>query len=361
MSRISYDSMTTLSITDFKDLCDTLSRFADIRETAKEPRDRVVMQVGGGRMKFIAGTEDTTVVVDAGPAEGKAKAVVKARLLLHAAKAVRGRGSVRIEVNRAGALLEASTGGRVTLASFTSLVPDFVRPPKKSEASTVRDHPGFGLASRVFPAITSKHHPCDKVYLTSADKLLYLTATDQRSFGRWAMSSGMAFEGSLGALPRDLFPAMRDLVEPGPLAFGDGRVAIRSGRFLVGARLLGEAVSWANELPEASDNVQVVAERKPLIDALRGMAGSDAHARVRLLARGDELLVENWEGAGSMSLGALIDGDGRVGVDADRMRKLLTALPGKSVRIEFDGSRPGNIRLTAEEATGWQTLLAPVA
>lgn len=352
---------TTLPIAEFKDICETLGRFADIRETAKEPRDRVVAQVGGGRLKFIAGTEDYTVIVDAGPAEGKDKAVVKARLLLNAAKALRGRGEVYIDVDRGGAFLEASTGGKVKLASFVSLVPSFVRPPKKAEAQTVIEHPGFGLASKVFPAVTSKYHPSDKVYLTSGQKELALTATDQRSFGRWAMP--VAYDGepwSLGALPRDLFPAIRDLIAPGPLAWDAERIAIRSGRFLVGARLLPERAPWEGQQPEASDKVRVTADRKQLIDALRGMAGSDVNKRVRLNTRSGVLHVENWEGAGSMDLDADIHGSGRVGVDSGRMVKLLTALPGKSVRVEFEGTRPGVIRLTTEEATGWQTLLAPV-
>lgn len=365
MSQVFSDSMTELSIATFKDVCETLGRFADIRETAKEPRDRIVAQVGGGRLKFIAGDEQKTVVVDMGEHEGKDKAIVKSRLLLNAAKALRGRGEVSIEVDRGGVFMRASTGGQVKLTSFTTQVPTLVRPPKKAEAQFSVGHPGLGLAAKVFPAVTSKHHPADMVYLTSGRGSLTFTGCDSRSYASWDVP--VAYQGdpwSLGAAPAALFPALRDLTEAGVIAHGDGRLAIRSGMFLVGVKL--GAFQCPFPTPESHDTVRVEANRKQLIEALKGMAGGDVNKRTRLEAgtntQGDEYLaILNWEGHGSMDLDAQVTGKGRVGVDADRMGSLLKAMPGKSAIIEFEGTRPSPVRILSEEAEGWTTLIAPVA
>lgn len=351
--------MTSLSISEFKAIAATLGRFADIRDTAKEPRDRIIVQVAAGRLKFIAGDDNMTVVADVGAAQGKDRAVVKARLLLNAAKSLRGRGEVEVEVDRGGCFLRASGGGQVSLSAIASVLPAFVRPPKKAEATTVVQHPGFETASKVFPAVTSKHHPADKVYITSGDGRLTLTGCDQRSFGRWSMPVG--YEGepwNVGAVPATLFPALRDLDEPGVMAWSmDDRLAIRSGRFLVGVRLDKTPLPWP--VPAHSPVIRVVVDRKPLIDALKG--SMDGMHRSRIRVENQTLHVDAWDSSGSVELGAYqTEGRGRVGVAADRMQKLLTALPGRQAVIEFEGVTAGPIGLSTEEATGWQTLLAPV-
>lgn len=350
--------MTYLSISDFKDIAATLGRFADIRETAKEPRDRIVVQVAGGRLKFIAGDDNMTVVVDAAEAEGKDKVVVKARMLLNAAKSLRGRGHVEFEVDRGACFLRASTGGQVKLSALTSVMPAFVRPPKKGEAMAVVQHPGFSTASKVFPACTSKHHPADKVYITSGESNLTLTGCDQRSFGQWSMPVG--YEGepwNVGAVPASLFPALRDLEEAGAMAWSaDHRLAIRSGRYLVGVRLDETPLPWP--APAHNPAIRVVVDRKPLVDALKG--SMDAMHRSHIRVEGQTLLVESWDRSGSVELEAQTEGRGHVGVAADRMQKLLTALPGRQAVIEFEGVTAGPIGLSTEEATGWTMLLAPV-
>ena len=354
---------TALSIRDFKAICNTLRRFADVRETAKEPRDRVLIQTAAGRLKFIAGDEDMTVVVDAGEAEGRAKVVVGSRLLLKSAEALRGRGDIEIEVDRGAAFLLAPNGGKLKLSSLTTHVPEFVRPPKKSEAEAFVPHEGFAVAAKAFPAVTSKNHPADKVYLRGGRDNLTLTGCDDRSFAQWDIFPHPEYTVSrknLGSVTANLFGSLVDMTEPGVLAWGDGRVAIRSGKALVGARLGGDSLPWP--VPMVGDEtVTAEVERKPLVDALSGMQGADEHRRVRLVISGEDLLVQNWEGNGNMSLLSSNTGRGSVGVDANRMKTLLNALPGKRVLIEFDGSRPAAVRLSTEEATGWQTLLAPVA
>lgn len=358
MSLVNSDSMT--SISDFKAACETLGRFADVRETAKEPRDRVLIQLSGGKLKLVGGDEDMSVVVDLGEQQGKAKAVVSSRLLLNAAKALRGRGDLTVEVGPSGAVLRHEGGGSVKLSPISSVVPSFVRPPKKAEAVATVSHPGLDTAAKVFPAVTSKHYPSSLVYLRGGQDNLTMAGTDQRSYARWDLLPEVTVSRlPLGAVPATLFPQMRDLTEPGVIAWGDGRLAIRSGRFLVGARIAPEET--AQKSPVHGSGVRVVANRKQLIDSLRAASGADSNHRVRLeVGTAGSLSLANWEGAGSLLLPAQTEGRGHVGVNADRMRKLLTALPGKSAVVEFAGPPPGNIALYSEEAEGWYTLLAPV-
>lgn len=349
---------TSLPIKDFKDLAATLRRFADVRETAKEPYDRVLVQVAKGRLKFIAGDENAAVVADAAPAEGKAKVVVKSRLLLSAADSLRGRGNVEVEVSGTTVLLRVENGGRVMLGAIAAQVPDFVRPVKKAEATDVVPHSGFGIASKVFPAVTSKHYPANLVYLRGGMGVLEMTGCDERSYARWGMYPQTTVEfGPLGALPAALFRSVADLTEPGIVAWGDGRLTIRSGRFLVGARLQPDRLPWP--VPDSSDDVRVRVSKKDLLAALKG--SMDSLHRSRLDADGlGTLVVAAWDSTGNVQLPADITGAGSVGVDADRMAKLLRALPGKQVDIEFGGGTARPIRLSSEEAEGWQTLLAPV-
>lgn len=346
-----------MPISQFKAIASTLRRFADVRETAKEPRDRIIVQVAKGSLKFIAGDDYSTVVADAAPCEGKGRVVVSARMLLTAADALRGRGNVTVDVEKGVVTLRLDAGGKVDLKAITAVTPGFVRPPKKNEAVARVEHSGFAVASKVFPAVTSKHHPADKVYLVGGSDNLTMTGCDERSFAVWYLVPEVTVSRrAIGAVPAGLFPSMLDLKEPGVMAWSEKGLAIRSGRFLVGATLAPEALPWPT--PQAGEGVRVSVDRKGLISALAG--SMDGLKRSRLKTENSALVVESWDGAGAMTLPAHIEGRGRIGVDADRMKRLLTALPGKKVTIEFGGGTARPLRLSAEEDSDWQTLLAPV-
>ena len=354
----------SVTVSEFKAACATLGRFADIRETAKEPRDRIIVQASQGRLKLIAGDDDSTVVVDLGETEETGKCVVKARLLLSSAKALRGRGEVDLTVSRDGVTLRASAGGQVRLNSISAVMPELVRPPKKSEALHVGTHDGFGLASKVMPVVTSKNHPANLVYLRAEPGELSLTGCNSMAFGSWSVPLGTKDGGwDVGAVSAKLFGSLADLTEPGPIAWDETRVAIRSGRFLVGSRLQPIQNPFRPVPAVPAEAVVATVDRKLLIEALRGVASGDANERVRARASGSTLVLEGWDGAGTMTLPATFAGrtTGKVGFSADRMKRLAMALPGKTITVRFAGDiQTKPIGLSSEEATGWQMLLAPV-
>ena len=349
-----------MTITEFKALCETLGRFASVREKAPEPEDRILVTAQGGSLSFTAGTEGYSVTATVGETSDTGWVVVPSRMLLASAKALRGRGEVDVRVEPNVVTLLASTGGKVILKALTSVRPEFTRPTKKAEARFVARHPGLLVASRVFEAATSKYTPSDRVFMEIEGDRLTFAGTDDRTLARWGLDAGRTHEGraTLGSLPRGLFSALRGLEEPGTLAWGAGRVAIRSGRFLVGALVGGEVRDLS--LPDVEADVRVEVDRKALMDALQSMRGEDANARACLVAGRRGFEVADWTGGGSMLLTADAQGNGKVALNAARARGLLAALPGRRACIEFDGSQPRPIRLSTEETRDWTLLLAPV-
>jgi hypothetical protein len=103
----------SIAISDLRAIGDALGRFANIRETAKEPEDRILILDDGEVTKFVAGST-VRAIVHLGPTFGGGRALVSARLLLGAVKALRGKGEVSLTYDGiGGATLTTSAGGKV--------------------------------------------------------------------------------------------------------------------------------------------------------------------------------------------------------------------------------------------------------
>jgi hypothetical protein len=305
---------------------------------------------------------------------------------LSAAKALRGKGQVDIELRPDGAALR-SGAAVVDLQNISYDIPRFLRVPREVLGSA--SHDGMGLLAKLMPAAVGDGKVHHEVYLDIDDRLLSLTATDGVTYAAWhpRVRKVPAVGGFLGKVEVDFLEAVRDLTEPGVIAWTDaeaprrteesqylvpgtpGLLYVSSGRYVALSTLTRNPDWFPGEPPSPVGLVSVEVDRKSLIDTLMGLAPSDEHARVFMTADtagGTGLHLRDWSHRGTVTLPAdcVNNGDSgldaNVGINAARMVKLLKALPGKTVRMEWDWGR-NPIRLISEEAQGWNVMLARIA
>src|SRR5574338_60779 len=80
---------------------ESLARFADVRETAKEPQDRIIVQANGMEIKFIAASTWGTLVATAHVTDQEFRAIIPARPFLQALKSTNAKQEYRVrDLNR---------------------------------------------------------------------------------------------------------------------------------------------------------------------------------------------------------------------------------------------------------------------
>src|SRR5687768_11609354 len=87
---------STIRGSDLKKIAESLGRFADVRVTAKEPRDRIVVQADGSVIKLIAGFTSGTLIAIVHATEQKFRCIIPARNLLQALKDTSARQEYRL-------------------------------------------------------------------------------------------------------------------------------------------------------------------------------------------------------------------------------------------------------------------------
>src|SRR5687768_4493665 len=192
-----------------------LGRFANIREGAPEPTDRILIQFDRV-LKFVAGDDHSTVIVDTGsPVETKGKALVSARLLLQAAKTLRGKGDIALELDgKGGAVLKTNTGGKVVLPRIGDALPGWVRPSDEPANAIVLETP-VGLwpdLSKVIGVGPDKHHfPWDLIHFETYEDSLRLVWTDNYRWVSYQLANGLALSGHkyLGSVPVEFVKSLK--------------------------------------------------------------------------------------------------------------------------------------------------------
>jgi len=367
----------TLSINDYKASAEMLGRFANIREGAPEPTDRILIQFDGV-LKFVAGDDNSTVIVDTGtPVETKGKALVSARLLLQAAKTLRGKGELGIELDgKGGAVLKTHTGGRVVLPRVADDLPGWVRPSHESANAFVLETPdGFWPdLSKIVGVGPHKHHfPWDLVHFEMYEGQLSLVWTDNYRWLQVPLSKGLNLSGYkyLGSVSIEFIKSLKAFEGPTSFVLQQDRMgvhyqgssAVSCLSFITGKdKTLYDQSRLAGQLPVDVWSGYTV-KRKDFIDNLKAVSSADEYGRVTTMVEAGAVKVYGYghERDGSMTMNAsMTQGRGYVSFDEALATKLLSALRDKEVTVLFPSRGMGPVQFK-EGKWGWLLYLAPIA
>lgn len=353
-----------LTISEFRKAADNLARFASTREGAQPPRDRILIQNGVDGLKFIAGTDDHTLIVVTGVmSEPQGKALVSARMLLTAAKALRGKGTLSVEFDgKGGAILVSSSGGKVRLPVVEGTIPRWVRGVPDTAVVAGYDQDFLSTLVRYVESSTGPAHVIVST-LPNNPGVLRVQYTDTYAYAVRDLPIAARSSDQFHSikLPIDFVKACRGLDEGvflmknnGQVEFSDGqRIAITSG--LGSPGMLPEGQRFGQD-----PSSYVVVERSELADALKTMGNEPEHGRATLSVDADgTLTVSQYSGdVGAYEIPGDLSGPAfKVSVTADKMYRLVKA--GKSKRMSF-GPVAGGIVQLLDEGEGWRVYLACV-
>jgi DNA polymerase III sliding clamp (beta) subunit (PCNA family) len=344
--------------------CTKLWRAEDINRQY-DPTDAVLIQATNGSLKFVAGTADSTLIVDAGATEQSGKALVSAKLLLNAAKSLRGKGSVEVRITPDGATVAISTGAEMSLPNVDDKVPDWVRVPKVNVPSVPFPDGFWSEASKVFGATTGDFWPYSTVSISAEGQLARLSSTDRYAVSTVTLEGPEKLPAEYGGSISSVFTAaLRHVEGSGTMRLGGGAFWIVAGPYTAVTRLFEARGHQPGAIGRAlveEPATTVSIDKKVLVDMIKGVASQDEHNRVTLVAREAALQVHPYSDPGtSVKAPAQIEGEaGQIGVTSGYLIRLLQAHPGKSVRIGFSpGAKP--LRLVDQATWNWTLLLAPV-
>jgi hypothetical protein len=336
--------------------CTKVWRAGDIGK-AYDPSDVILLQASGGTLKFVAGTADSTIIINAGPTQAQGKALVSARLLLNAAKSLRGRGEVAISVN-GGALITLSTGGEIALPNADDALPKWLR-PNRFDPAWPFPAKFWSEAAKVFGATTGNVWPYSLVGVRANRDGMYLASTDKYSRANYRLG-GPAIEaaGLEGSISSVFTSALRDIEEPGVIRIGDGNFTIETKSYTAVTQFYPAYGIPSVEGLEHDTTVNV--DKRVLTDMVKGVASNDEFNRVALAAHGNTLTVHPWANRNaSVKVPAEVQGrDTTVGVDAAVLSRVLMAYPGKAVSLGMSAG-PTPITLLDKEWP-WEVSIAPV-
>ena len=371
-----YDALVSLSIADYKSAAEMLGRFANIREGAPEPTDRILIQFERV-LKFVAGDEQSTVIVDTGtPVETKGKALVSARLLLQAAKTLRGKGDIGIALDgKGGAVLTTNTGGKVVLPRVGDDIPGWVRPTDEPANAIVLETPA-GLWSDLNKIVglgpNKQYYPWDLVHFEHYEGSLWLVWTDGYRWVSYPLVTGLNLTGFkyLGSVSVEFIKSLKAFEGMTAFTLTEDRMSVVVGESMAVSRLVwamdkGQRLydkARAGGMGPVEVPVGVTVNRKDFIDNLKAVSSSDEHGRVTLMVNQGEAKVYGYghERDGSMTMKASsTQGRGYVSFNEALATKMLAGLKDKEVTILFPARGTGPVQFK-EAKWGLQMYLAPI-
>jgi len=351
--------MTTFA--EWRDIGENLGRFASIREKAESPSDRILIQADKGQLKLIAGDYSKTIVVSVGATEQQGKALVPARILLQAIKTLKSKGDAELLINGDGAIIRTSFGSEIAMADMRSHFRVLRPTPYDGTGYFVSFPAGFlADAGKYLKAAIGEFAPWDQVLGRSRKGSFHLSACEDHimaTVGPLSLAQDVTLH-----FKADLFPALIGMEDAGGIWVPEHtgtlvhQAQIGSGKYRVAAVLNQKYPSWpALALPKYT--VLVKADKKLLIDNFKALAGRHQYSRVTLVADGSSLTIKGGD-AGAAKVQAEVTGKGTLPVNATFMAKVLTAVDGKSVTVEF-GDAPSSVRVVGDK-NNWPLLVAPM-
>lgn len=354
--------MSALTISQFRSAADNLARFASTRENAKPPEDRILIQSINDGLKFVAGTDDRTLIFVTGDlTQPEGRALVSARMFLTAAKALRGKGTLSFEFDgNGGATISTSLGGKVRLPAIDGSIPKWVR--GSADLAILAEYDESFLTSLVRYVESStgvETHVLVSTVPTNPN-LMRVQYTDNYSYCviDLPVAARSIDEFRVTGIPVDFIKSCRGLgsgwlmLKPrGEVEFGSNAgTAVTVGYHVAGA--LPEGPRFQQE-PKSIVRV----DRKALLEALKTMGNEPEYGRATISASPEGLSVSQYSGdVGMYGMAAALEGPAfKATVTADKLYRLVKAGQGKSVTI---GYLPGTLKLY--EDNGWRVYLASV-
>lgn len=352
-----------MEVKQFRDAVEQLGRFANVRDKAPEPTDRIYIRVLAGVLTIVAGDNDKMVRIQSTELNaGEGRALVSARLLLTAGKALRGKGTVGFAFDhKGGATLTTSTGGKVVLPCVGQTLPDWLRPSAFDADARASVPAGFWpifaklvdteseLLSHTGGAVAMKVEGSN-LRLTWAHQYIHLTTL-------LPLTGGALVTGDVGGLPLDFVKSLRGLDDRTNLDVRTGPTHVTAEGLVAVTFPVAMPTYRLNE-PDVTTHVRC--DRKALLNAVKALPVSDEHKRVTLNVGKGTVQVRDYKTPSSVEVTASTTGQvpANVTLVSTRLAKLLAALPGDEVNIGLDANNDAPVAF--EEGRTWRVFLAPV-
>lgn len=362
-----------MKVSEFRDICDALARFASVRETAKPPESLIGVQVSKGELRLIAGSDVAGMVVMVGPAEGEFGYTIQARPFLQSAKALTAKDTVDIIADTDRLTVKASGGGSVKFNRVGKLLDaGFPRKPKDPQASVHVDVGQFEQISQLFTVISAK---VEVPTIQRVGDTAYISAVAPGDRPRYASLRLDGCEGPEGYSASgylDFWEALKALEHSGTLKWGRGGVSAISGPYecysapyLVSkydpktktAEPAREPDGWPI-LEAKSPTISFTLDKKTLIALVKGQSPHDEHNRITLEVDNGSVEVRPYGSEEGQSVPASTQGSGVRSVNAEYLLGLLNKIDSKEITVGW-GGQPA-LSLTAKGYERWTILLAPV-
>lgn len=373
-----------MKASEFKELVSVLSLFANVRETAKPPENQIGVQVSNGVAKLIAGSGPAgTVITLEGETPGKFSYTVEARPFLQSAKVITGKQEVSLDISEKGITISTSDGGRVFLKAEGRLLDAGYA--KKPKTFVVRSHvraSAFKQLANVFDAIHgdsdieapsleqvegTSHFVCVEPPKEKRAMYAHFETTGEDLEPEAKMGYAVA---GYPVFWRSLKPFKAD----GLIEWGEDGVAAVSGPYELyvtpyrvspynpktrKSEPPRNPAPWPIMAMQGKPSVSLTMDKKPLVEAIKGVMPYDEHNRVTLAVRPGGVEVSAFGQEKGMFVPADTLNEGHRSVNAEYLLRLLRAMDGKSITIGW-AQQPAMI-LSAPEMENWTILLAPVA
>jgi hypothetical protein len=367
-----------MKASEFRQIASVLGLFATVRETAEPPANLIGVQVSEGVAKLIAGQGPAGVVVTLdGEHPGKFAYTVSARPFLQASKVITGKQTVEIAVKPDGLHLTTSEGGKVFLGVEGHLSEaGFPKKPKSFTVESTVQAAQLNQLAKMFDAI----HEDFEIEAPSMEQVGDVShfVCVQPIKDKRAMYAHLAVKGvgpdSHASTHPVFWRSLKHMDADGLIRWGqDGALAVSGPYELYGlpyrvspydkATRRSEAPRFPEPWPimalAGEPSVSLVADKKALIEVLKGVMPLDEHGRVTVSVSEGLINVAAFGTEGGMTIPAETLNEGHRACDAALLLKLLRAMDGKKVKIGWAQQPP--MILSNDDMPGWVILLAPVA
>jgi hypothetical protein len=329
-----------------------LGRFADVRESAKEPMDRVVVQANGETLKVVAGASSGTIIATVHATTKQFRAVISAREFLTACKEAETKKEYWIEDLNKGWEIGCTLVGpkNEDFPRLTKKIPTLLMPPDisaQSQGSIAFTGDELETLGRVLPGVVEY----DQSPISVAGKIWTKRDTVRFAATNNIRFAAKEFKGNyelFGYVYAGFLEAARGIGDAEMNLWSDEKVTLHNDAYRVVG--LYKMLRVGGPLDFKQDALhpikyKTVVDRVKFVKTLREQQKFDNMGRVTLQYEDDTLKVVPYEGkAGWHARG-------------ENMLKVLTALSDKQVGIglRIADKQPINVRIPE-----WTIEVAPV-
>lgn len=366
-----------MKVSEFRKVCDALSRFATTREKASGPESLIGVQKKGETLKFISGKGNAGMVVSVDEHDSEAgdyKFVIPARPVLQAAKILPARSEIVIRTDKGGVHLQAQGGGTIDISRDPLSLREagFPLKPKRTSVKGFIDAKNLKRMSKLFKAIAAKVEVPTLQVEEGVGYAVVVAPGNRGSYANYRFPVEAEGNGITMAAYREFWDALTHFDVDAEISWDIAGVVVRSGNLecFSGPLLFGgwdgqksvpaePAQSWPILVATEGSDVSFTMERKQLLTAVKSQAPFDELNRITLEVMSGSVRVSPFGNSDGMDLPCETTGKSIRSVDADYLTALLNAMDSKDITLRWSGGVPA-ISLSSEDYGSWTILLAPV-